>query len=181
MKICVITGSPHRNGVTAKLTESFTAGTVQSGHQLVRFNAAQLKNLHGCLGCEACSKNGGVCVITDDMAKVLPQVIAADALVLVSPVYYFGFTAQIKTVIDRFYAKNAEMCAMHKKCILIAAGADDEDSAFEPIVCQYRTILNYLDWTDAGTLLAKGVATPEELKDKAYYLDEAYRLGITIG
>jgi multimeric flavodoxin WrbA len=43
-----------------------------------------------------------------------------------STVYYFGMSAQIKAVIDRFHASNAKL-AGNKKSILLATsyGADD--------------------------------------------------------
>ena len=59
------------------------------------------------------------------MEALNPAVLEADVLVFVSPLYYFGFTAQLKTFIDRLYAINGKLRAqIEKKAILLTAGAD---------------------------------------------------------
>ena len=40
----------------------------------------------------------------DDMAEIREKMLAADVIVLVSPIYFYSMTAQMKAVIDRSYA-----------------------------------------------------------------------------
>ena len=40
MKILVITGSAHKKGTTAVLTEQFIKGAEEAGHEVFRFDAA---------------------------------------------------------------------------------------------------------------------------------------------
>ena len=55
------------------------------------------------MACDGCMRNGGTCVLRDDMAEVLRLFQEADVLVLATPVYFYGVSAQIKTFIDRTY------------------------------------------------------------------------------
>lgn len=100
MKITMITGSPHKKGTTALLAESFSKGAKEAGHEVFRFDAAY-KKIHPCIACDKCrDSNDGGCVFKDDMAELNPRLLEADMVVLVSPIYYYDITAQIKAVID---------------------------------------------------------------------------------
>lgn len=69
---------------------------------------------------DACSAVAS-CVFRDDFDDVRDKVLEADAIVFASPVYYFGLSAQIKAVIDRFYAINGDLLNLYKKTALILA------------------------------------------------------------
>ena len=105
MKIVLITGSPRRGGNTNHMADQFTKGAQEAGHEVFRFDAAS-RNVKPCLGCNHCGMDGP-CVYKDDFTTILrPRLEEADMVVFCSPMYYYGFSAQIKTVIDRFYAIN---------------------------------------------------------------------------
>ena len=53
MKILVITGSPRKNGNSNTLAEYFIKGAKESGHEVVRFDAA-FKEVHPCIACNRC-------------------------------------------------------------------------------------------------------------------------------
>lgn len=40
------------------------------------------------MACDGCRGNGGRCVIKDDMADILTQMILSDVIVMASPVYF---------------------------------------------------------------------------------------------
>ena len=102
MKIVVVTGSPHKAGTSALLADKFIEGAQSKGHEVFRFNAA-FEDIHPCRGCDACGMNGP-CVQKDAIEeKLIQKLVDCDMIVLVTPLYYFGFSAQLKTVIDRFY------------------------------------------------------------------------------
>ena len=61
MKVTVITGSAHKNGTTAYLTEQFIKGAEEAGHEVFRFDAAY-KNVHPCIACEKCHGDSPSCV-----------------------------------------------------------------------------------------------------------------------
>jgi multimeric flavodoxin WrbA len=66
------------------------------------------------------------CVHDDSMNKLNNELLAADLVVLVTPLYYFGMSAQIKTV-DRFYANNEQLMTSHKKAMLMATSHSADD------------------------------------------------------
>ena len=59
------------------------------------------KNIKGCLRCTSCQRNGGTCVQKDDMTELYGLILAADAIVIASPVYFYSWTSQIKALLDR--------------------------------------------------------------------------------
>ncbi len=173
MKIVVITGSAHKHGTTAALADQFQRGAAEAGHEVFRFDTA-FQTVHPCIGCDQC-RSTRCCVFHEDDMKILnPHLLEADAVVFVSPIYYYTINAQIKAVIDRFYANDA---ALHggKKAILITAMADTETDAASGANAAFREMTKYLEWDNAGVLNAKGAYTPGDLSKED--LDYAYELG----
>ena len=102
MNIIGIMGSPRPKGNTAVLLEKVISGAKAAGDESVIFQP-NVMNIRGCQSCDAC-KTKGRCVIQDDMQSVYRAINAADLLVLASPVYMWGISAQLKLVVDRLYA-----------------------------------------------------------------------------
>ena len=176
MKVLVITGSPRKNGNSNTLAEHFIKGAEEAGHKVVRFDSA-FKNVHPCIACDKCGMNGE-CVFKDDFEFVRNNIVDADAVVFATPMYYFGISAQIKAVIDRFYAINGQI-HVPKKAVLIMTYADTSSKEAQPIINHYETLLNYLGWSDAGKIIASGVWT-EGSVNNTQYPKQAYELGKNI-
>ena len=176
MKILVITGSPRKNGNSNTLADNFIKGAEEAGHSIVRFDSA-FKNVHPCIACNKCGMNGQ-CVFKDDFEFIKNNIVDADAVVLASPMYYFGISAQIKAVIDRFYAINGQI-HVPKKAVLIMTYADTSAKEAQPIISHYETLLNYLGWSDAGKVIASGVWTEGDV-NHTQYPQQAYELGKNI-
>ena len=176
MKILVITGSPRKNGNSNTLAANFIKGAEEAGHNVVRFDAA-FKNVHPCIACNKCGMNGE-CVFKDDFEFVKANIVDADAVVFATPMYYFGISAQIKAVIDRFYAINGKIHTP-KKSVLILTYADTSAKEAQPIINHYESLLNYLNWSDAGKIIASGVWTEGDVKH-TQYPQKAYELGKNI-
>ena len=176
MKILILCGSPHKNGTTNALAEAFVSGIDRTKHTVETVQLSQ-KNIAPCLGCEYCRKNNGACVRKDDMEALIPSILEADLIVFVSPIYYFGFNAQLKAVIDRFYAVNAVLRSQtDKKAILLTAGGGQEEWIPDGIFANYHTMLRYLHWTSLGQVCALGCHVKEQL-EKTGCLEEALKLG----
>ena len=79
MNITIITGSVHKNGTTAYLTEQFIKGAEEAGHTIYRFDAAY-KNVHPCIGCEKCHGDNFRCTSKDDMAELNPHLLNANII-----------------------------------------------------------------------------------------------------
>lgn len=177
MKILVLTGSPRKNGNSATLADNFIKGAQEAGHHVERFDAA-FKKAHPCVACNHCNMDG-TCIFNDDFNFVREHIVDADAVVFATPMYYFGISAQLKTVIDRFYAINGKI-HRPKKAVLLMTYANTAESEAKPIVSHYETLLNYLGWTDAGRVIASGV-WPVGAVDNTKYPQQAYELGKKIG
>ena len=173
MKILVITGSPRKNGNSNTLADNFIKGAQEVGHKVVRFDSA-FKNVHPCIACNKCGMNGQ-CVFRDDFEFVKANIIDADAVVFATPMYYFGISAQIKAVIDRFCAINGQI-SKPKKAALLMTYADTSEKEAQPIINHYEVLLNYLGWTDIGKIIAPGVWVEGDVMN-THYPQKAYELG----
>ena len=176
MKVLVITGSPRKNGNSATLADHFIKGAKEAGHEVVRFDAA-FKKVHPCIACNSCGMNGP-CVFKDDFELVRKHIVGADCVVFATPMYYFGISAQLKTVIDRFYAINGSI-HVPKKAVLLMTYANTAASEAVPIKSHYEVLLKYLGWTDAGQVIAPGVWPVGAIRHTDFP-EQAYRLGKSI-
>ena len=104
MEILGILGSPRQNGNTARLLSEVVDAARRKGHEAEVFNVASM-DIKGCVACEQC-KTGRVqyCAIDDDMQKIYPALVGADALILATPVYMAQVSGQMKKFLDRWYA-----------------------------------------------------------------------------
>ena len=100
-------------------------------------------------------------------------------LVFVMPVYYYGWPAQLKTVVDRFYSFNEELQGMRKKTILIAAAYDETRESFEVVTEYYKVLGKYMNFADMGIIEGVGCGTPG-MTAKSKYIKDAYELGLGI-
>ena len=100
--VLIISASPRHNGNSQMLCEQFKRGAEEKGHQVSLVRLMDL-NFGFCRACDSCMRNGGTCILKDDMAVVLELYQKADVLVLSTPVYFYGISAQMKAFIDRTY------------------------------------------------------------------------------
>jgi NAD(P)H-dependent FMN reductase len=176
MKILVITGSPRKNGNSAALADHFICGAKEAGHEVVRFDAA-FRKVHPCIACNSCGMDGP-CVFKDDFEFVREHIVGADCVVFATPMYYFGISAQLKAVIDRFYAINGSI-HVPKKAVLLMTYANTAASEAVPIKSHYEVLLKYLGWRDAGQVIAPGVWPAGAIRHTRFP-EQAYRLGKSI-
>ena len=126
MKIVVITSSPHPHDESTSiyLADRFTKGAEQAGHEVFTFDAAN-SDTHPCRGCDQCHMDGP-CIWKDDIENTLmPKMLEADLLVLTTPLYYYGMSAQLKTIVDRFYSRTGRLHG--KKSILMVTAYNSAD------------------------------------------------------
>jgi multimeric flavodoxin WrbA len=104
--ILVINGSPVKNGNTATLVNWFCDGARSEGAEVELVNAAFLKyKSNGCISCRRCQKiKEYICVINDQAQPVLKRMAQVDAIVMATPLYFYGPSAQLKLVMDRMFS-----------------------------------------------------------------------------
>ena len=178
MKIVVINSSPHSdNQSTSKyLAQKFVDGAKSAGHEIFIFDAAKEKT-NPCRGCDHCGMDGD-CVFDDAIeTKLMPQMLNADLLVLVTPLYYFGMSAQLKIIVDRFYSRTTRLSG--KKSIMMATAWNSADWTMEALKVHYETLVRYMNWQDVGQIWATGCGYRSAVENSEFG-DAAYRIGAAL-
>lgn len=174
MKIVVLMGSPNKNGSTNILIREFERGATEAGHEVVVIDTAHTV-VRACTGCIVCGYNGP-CVQKDEMEQIKAQILSADMLVFATPLYYYGMSAQLKTVVDRFCAFNGSIQNKHMRSALLTVAWNSDSWTFEALELHYKTLVRYLNFKDMGMVLGRGCGTPSMTKSSKYPA-EAYKLG----
>lgn len=164
--ILILTGSAHKTGTSLLLADEFEKGAM-SGNKIKRYDTAFL-NVGACKGCNYCRKNNGNCIQKDDFDLIKNDLIKSDMVVFVTPIYYFGMSAQLKTVIDRFHCMSSDLGEKQREAILITTQASPLDDTADSLVIHYKSIIEYLKWENRGIIVAKGVPTREALENTNY-------------
>ena len=103
MKFLFIQSSPRLNGNTATALKTMIQGLRENipAEDIQYLEAAKMR-IQGCQACNSCKKNGGFCIHPDDTNQVIGAIAQADFLIFGTPVYYWGVSAQLKLIIDKF-------------------------------------------------------------------------------
>ena len=176
-KVLIISSSPRKGGNSDILCDAFVEGAREAGHEVEKLRIADLK-IGYCTGCYACQKTGK-CAIKDDAQGVIDTMMAADVIVLASPVYFYGISAQLKTLIDRLHAPLRDQFPI-RKLGLILVGAARLPELFDPILLQYRMLLEFFQLEDGGTVLVRGCRDKGDVC-RTDGLRQARELGLRIG
>ena len=121
-------------------------------------------------------KVSAIGLFNDDFQELRPHLIEADMVVFATPMYYFSISAQMKRVIDRFYAINGQIKGARKKAAFLMTYADTAKKEAEPMLVHYHTLMDYLGWTSVGEVVASGVWTAGSVRNTDYP-QQAYQLG----
>ena len=174
MKIVVLEGSPNKNGSSNMLASEFARGAVEAGHSVQVIDTAHA-NIHPCIGCIHCGYEGP-CSQKDDMDQIRHAILDADMMAFVTPLYYYGMSAQLKTLIDRFCAFNSSIQRKHMKSALLSVAWNSDGWTFDALEAHYHTLVRYLNLRDQGMVLGKGCGTPSMTRHSGYP-KLAYELG----
>jgi multimeric flavodoxin WrbA len=101
MKAIAFNGSPRKNGNTNAALKAVLEEIKKEGIkvELIQMGSA---NLRGCTACGACGRNKDEkCIIDDELNGWIQKMKKADAIIIGSPTYFGGLTAQTKSFIDR--------------------------------------------------------------------------------
>lgn len=174
MNIIILMGSPNRKGSTSILVEQFIRGAEESGHTCEVLDVCHM-NIHPCTGCVRCGYEGP-CVQKDDVEIIRQKLLNCDMVVFATPLYYYGMSAQLKTVVDRFCAYNSSLNGRHLKSTLLTVAWNADDWTFDALEAHYNTLVRYINFQDCGRVLGYGCGTPAMTK-RSKYPQQAYLLG----
>ncbi len=173
--ILVITTSLRGKSNSDILAERMIKGAEDSGKHVdkISLKGKEIKFCIGCLSCQRTQK----CVLDDDAIEIAEKVKNADALVFVTPIYYYEMSGQLKTLLDRLNPLYTSEYRFRKVYMLTTA-AEDEDSVSE------RAESGLQGWVDcfgkakfAGALFCGGLTGPGEAALNEQVLKKAYDFG----
>lgn len=176
-KVLVISTSLRKDGNSETLAKELVKGAKEAGHQV------ELVNLHNkfigfCIGCLACQKTGS-CVIHDDANALIQKMVIADAIVFATPIYFYGMSGQMKTLLDRTNPLFPSDYAF-RDIYLLAAAADNERSAMDGAI---KGLAGWIDCFEKaslkGVIRSLGVTDIGDIK-RTLALNDAYELGKTL-
>jgi len=102
MNIISFLGSPREEGNTDLLLREAIKGIEESGFP-VRTFALNTMDILPCQNCGGCEETGA-CIYDDDMTQIYDAIRAADRVIVATPIFFFGLSAQTKAMVDRCQA-----------------------------------------------------------------------------
>ena len=173
-KVLVLSASPRKGGNSDLLCDQFVLGAAEAGHQVEKIFLRD-KRINYCTGCGTCQSKGGTCVQKDDMAEVLDKMIKSEVIVMATPVYFFTMNGQIKTLIDRTYARYTKI--NNKEMYFIMTAAVTGKDLLERTLEGFRGFTSCLSGsTEKGVIYGTGAWKMGDIKG-SQAMDQAYDMG----
>ena len=173
MQVTTLLGSAKKKGNTATVLGWVEEELQSLGHDVERIYLNN-KSIGGCLGCAKCRENPDeiACVQKDDTIDIMEQMISSEVVLFASPVYFWGFSSQIKALIDRGYSlvtnyhKPGHTSLMKGKRIgLLVTGADAYEENAEGLFTAFDRIVDFLLAKKSGELYVGECSVPAELSE----------------
>jgi multimeric flavodoxin WrbA len=182
MKVIGISGSPRRGGNTETLLKEVLRGAEEAGAETRLFILSRM-NIAPCRHCDGCLAEGE-CVVKDDMWLIYPEIESLDALVLASPIFFYGVTAQTKAMIDRCqafwnrkYILKRRIATEKRKGVFISVGGTKFPDLFDHAKATVKNFFLTIDVAYWGELLFPSVDRKGEIKEHPTAMKDAYLLG----
>jgi multimeric flavodoxin WrbA len=174
MEVLCIQGSPRKQGNTATVLGWVEDELRAAGHQVERLDIVEM-DIRGCMEDFACQKipDRPGCSMEDDGEAVLQRILAADLVVLASPVFCWGFTAQMKALLDRCIC----LCKISdtddpvylmegKPLALVSTAAGPKEGNMDIISEMFSRCVEYQRCRSAGQLLIPRCESYAELGEE---------------
>lgn len=185
-KVLILIGSPRRDGNSATLARAAARGAEEAGHEVrLRFLDDHIASF--LRDCRACRRDDGTCAIEDGYGPFfLNDFLDADALILCTPIYWYGMSAQAKAFFDRtfcYYAASYPDAARvmegmaGKRVGLVLASEETYPGATLGIVHSLQEYTRYTHSHLVGVVHGIGNRRGEVALDPAQPMREAERLG----
>lgn len=170
MNICILNGSPRLNGNTAELLKPVLEELTSAEAAISNITLANL-NIGSCKGCYHCQSVSNVygCKQKDDMQEVAKSILECDLILLATPIYTWYCTAELKTVLDRFYGfakyyRSAQGNLVEgKRVAILATHGYDASYAADPFVIGIQRMCEHYH------MLYDGMYSVRDLDDLASF------------
>lgn len=171
--VLILSASPRKGGNSDLLCDQFLLGAEEAGNQVEKIFVRD-KKIAYCTGCGTCFANKK-CSIKDDMPEILDKMIAADVIVMATPVYFYTMNGQLKTLIDRTCALYTEI--NDKDFYFIVAAADTNVEAMERTLEGFRGFTSCLERpNEKGVIYGTGAWNIGDIKGSKA-IEQAYEMG----
>lgn len=184
-RVLGIGGSPRPEGNTALLLQQAISGVETQGALTKTVILSQL-NIAPCRHCDECWETGK-CIVQDDMQWLSHELREADYVILASPIFFMGVTAQVKAMIDRCQAlwvmkyvlKLSIALNLHskRKGLFISVGSTRLPNLFQPAIATVKSWFTTLDIIYTDNLLFSGIEKKGAITKHPTALKEAFIAG----
>ncbi|MCF8057063.1 MAG: flavodoxin family protein [Desulfocapsa sp.] len=179
-----ILGSPRKNGNSETMAQTVADGLFAKGNNTVEYIRLNHLSIKPCQGCGGCSESGH-CIIDDHMTDLYEKTDAADRIFFVSPIYFYGLSAQIKTYIDRCQAKWSRKYLLGEKYRekdkrsghLLSCAATSGDRLFDGSILVIKCLCDALNISYGEPLLIRNLEPRTALQNKPEKLSLCHDFG----
>ena len=185
LRLVGIFGSPRRDGNSDILLNSAIKGAESNGAVVEKIIIRDLQ-IAPCNSCGGCWEKG-VCAIDDDMQEIYPKLVDADGVIVASPIYFMGVSAQLKAFIDRCQAFWARKYVLNlpirddgriaKGFFIATAARDTGEGLFTGAVKTIKAFFHVLDTKYMGDILCAGLEEKGVAGKKQELLQQAFDAG----
>jgi multimeric flavodoxin WrbA len=180
MLVVAFVGSPRKGGNSDRLTDEILAGAAEAGHEtekiyLTDYALTPIDAVYG-------GEENWIDSRQAEADQLIDRMVAADGVILASPVYWFSVSGLLKLFIDRWslYQRDGKrlMELTPGKRLAVALALADPEPGYLPLVLgplQQAAKWLKLEW--AGEVVASDVADPGDVEAKPEALAQARELG----
>lgn len=187
MKVIAFLGSPRVDGNTELLLNEALSAVQEQGHEVKTFklNLLRIKPCQDCGGCDST----GICIINDDMTEIYQAIREADRIILASPIFFFGMSAQAKAMIDRCQAFWCEKYLLKRaipegphgrKGLLMLVGGMKKDIGIQCGDAAAKAFFRTVSVPSHEVLGFLGVDAKGAISDHPTALKDAYSAGLKL-
>jgi arsenate reductase len=175
-------GSPRVHGNTELLLDAFLEGAQAKGTAVLKVDVPS-RHIEPCRGCRYCEKEGFCIQQKDEMGEMNYLLRRADLVVLATPIFFYGPSAQMKALIDRSQAlwarryimKLTDPKASFRRGFLLAVGATKGKELFtgtsliakyfyDAVGARYEGFLGFREMETPGAIARHPTALAEARK-----------------
>ena len=182
-----LNGSPRKNGNSEFLLTQFMAELSRLGVHTRVLDVGKFR-IEPCREIALCEREG-MCAIRDEMSSDIYGLLRrADIVVIASPIFFYGVSAQLKALIDRCQALWARRY-MHKildpgqrtrRGFVLAVGATRGKKLFDGVLLTARYFFDAIGATPSGSLTYRQVETRGQMKEHPTVLTDLAREAQTL-
>jgi multimeric flavodoxin WrbA len=177
-----IAGGPREGGNSEQLLDAVLAGAEAAGAGVEKVRAADLA-MEGCRECGGCDRTGR-CVVEDDMQALYDRLLAAEAVVFATPIFFMGVASQGKRIIDRAQALWVRRHRLKedprrpgRKGLFIATAGGSSDKVFDGARDTVKAFFAEVGVAWWGELVARPLEGPNEARAVSGLFEKADALG----